>query len=96
ENNKELTERHNEEATINGAFLGVTGSGKTFSVSNVMRNIGKPVLVMSHNKTCLATPLREFTRELKGREGEGFPENRVEFFHFILRLLSAGSLSSFF
>ena len=53
-------------------FLGVTGSGKTFSVSNVIENIGKPVLVMSHNKTLAA--------QLYGEFKNFFPENRVEFF----------------
>ncbi len=53
-------------------FLGVTGSGKTFSISNVIENIGKPVLVMSHNKTLAAQLYGEFKRF--------FPENRVEFF----------------
>ncbi len=53
-------------------FLGVTGSGKTFSISNVIENIGKPVLVMSHNKTLAAQLFGEFKRF--------FPENRVEFF----------------
>ncbi|KAA0210470.1 excinuclease ABC subunit UvrB [Ignavibacteria bacterium CHB1] len=53
-------------------FLGVTGSGKTFSVSNVIQNIGKPVLVMSHNKTLAAQLYGEFKRF--------FPDNRVEFF----------------
>lgn len=53
-------------------FLGVTGSGKTFSISNVIQNIGKPVLVMSHNKTLAAQLFGEFRRF--------FPENRVEFF----------------
>ncbi len=53
-------------------FLGVTGSGKTFSISNVIQNIGKPVLVMSHNKTLAAQLFGEFKRF--------FPENRVEFF----------------
>lgn len=53
-------------------FLGVTGSGKTFSVSNVIENIGRPVLVMSHNKTLAAQLYGEFKRF--------FPENRVEFF----------------
>ena len=53
-------------------FLGVTGSGKTFSVSNVIENIGKPVLVMSHNKTLAAQLYGEFKRF--------FPNNRVEFF----------------
>lgn len=53
-------------------FLGVTGSGKTFSVSNVIEKIGKPVLVMSHNKTLAAQLYGEFKRF--------FPNNRVEFF----------------
>jgi excinuclease ABC subunit B len=53
-------------------FLGVTGSGKTFSVSNVIQNIGKPVLIMSHNKTLAAQLFGEFKRF--------FPDNRVEFF----------------
>lgn len=53
-------------------FLGVTGSGKTFSVSNVTEDIGRPVLVMSHNKTLAAQLYGEFKRF--------FPKNRVEFF----------------
>lgn len=53
-------------------FLGVTGSGKTFSISNVIQNIGKPVLIMSHNKTLAAQLFGEFKNF--------FPENRVEFF----------------
>jgi excinuclease ABC subunit B len=68
---KELTEgilRGDKHQT----FLGVTGSGKTFSVSNVIENIGKPVLVMSHNKTLAAQLYGEFKRF--------FPTNRVEFF----------------
>jgi excinuclease ABC subunit B len=68
---KELTE-----GIIRGdkyqTFLGVTGSGKTFSISNVIANINKPVLVMSHNKTLAAQLYGEFKRF--------FPENRVEFF----------------
>lgn len=53
-------------------FLGVTGSGKTYSISNVLQNAGKPVLVMSHNKTLAAQLYGEFKRF--------FPGNRVEFF----------------
>jgi len=53
-------------------FLGVTGSGKTFSISNVIKNVGKPVLIMSHNKTLAAQLFGEFKRF--------FPENKVEFF----------------
>lgn len=53
-------------------FLGITGSGKTFSISHVINNVQKPVLVMSHNKTLAAQLYGEFKRY--------FPENRVEFF----------------
>ena len=68
---KELTEGI-ERGERYQTFLGVTGSGKTFSVSNVIENVGKPVLVMSHNKTLAAQLYGEFKRF--------FPENRVEFF----------------
>ena len=53
-------------------LLGVTGSGKTFTISNVIRNVGKPTLVMSHNKTLAAQLYAEFK--------QFFPENAVEFF----------------
>jgi len=53
-------------------LLGVTGSGKTFTISNVIQQIDKPVLVLSHNKTLAAQLYGEF----KGF----FPKNRVEFF----------------
>jgi len=53
-------------------FLGITGSGKTFSISHVINNVQKPVLVMSHNKTLAAQLYGEFKKY--------FPENRVEFF----------------
>ncbi len=53
-------------------LLGVTGSGKTFTISNVITQLNKPVLVMSHNKTLAAQLYAEF----KGF----FPKNRVEFF----------------
>lgn len=53
-------------------FLGITGSGKTFSISNVISNVNKPVLVMSHNKTLAA--------QLYGEFKNFFPENRVEYF----------------
>lgn len=53
-------------------LLGVTGSGKTFTIANVIQNTQKPTLVMAHNKT-LAAQLYE---ELK----EFFPENKVEYF----------------
>nr|WP_318028051.1 DEAD/DEAH box helicase family protein [Mycoplasmopsis bovis] len=51
---------------------GVTGSGKTFTIANVINKFNRPVLVLSHNKT-LASQLYS---ELKGF----FPENKVEYF----------------
>ena len=53
-------------------LLGVTGSGKTFTMANVIANINRPTLILSHNKT-LAAQLYE---EMKGF----FPENAVEYF----------------
>ncbi len=53
-------------------LLGVTGSGKTFTISNVIANVNKPTLVISHNKTLAAQLYSEF----KGF----FPDNAVEFF----------------
>ncbi|HVN47327.1 MAG TPA: excinuclease ABC subunit UvrB [Bacteroidota bacterium] len=53
-------------------LLGVTGSGKTFTISNVIQHTDKPVLVMSHNKTLAAQLYAEFK--------SFFPKNRVEFF----------------
>lgn len=53
-------------------LLGVTGSGKTFTISNVIEQFDKPVLVMSHNKTLAA--------QLYGEFKQFFPNNRVEFF----------------
>ncbi|MDD4879695.1 MAG: excinuclease ABC subunit UvrB, partial [Candidatus Omnitrophica bacterium] len=54
------------------ALLGVTGSGKTFTMANVIEKTGKPVLVISHNKTLAAQLYSEFK--------EFFPENAVEYF----------------
>ncbi len=53
-------------------LLGVTGSGKTFTLAHVINNVGKPTLVISHNKTLAAQLYSEF-KEL-------FPENAVEYF----------------
>lgn len=53
-------------------LLGVTGSGKTFTMAHVIANLGRPTLVMSHNKTLAA----QLYSELK----EFFPENAVEYF----------------
>ena len=53
-------------------LLGVTGSGKTFTVANVIQNVQKPTLVLSHNKTLAA--------QLYGEFKHFFPENAVEYF----------------
>jgi excinuclease ABC subunit B len=53
-------------------LLGVTGSGKTFTMANVITNIGKPTLVISHNKTLAAQLYQEFR--------EFFPHNSVHYF----------------
>ena len=53
-------------------LLGVTGSGKTFTMANVIANINRPTLVLAHNKTLAAQLCNEFR--------EFFPRNRVEFF----------------
>ncbi len=53
-------------------LLGVTGSGKTFTMANVIKNINRPTLVIAHNKTLAAQLCNEFR--------EFFPENRVEYF----------------
>jgi len=53
-------------------LLGVTGSGKTFTIANVIRNVNRPALVISHNKTLAA----QLYSELK----EFFPNNAVEYF----------------
>ena len=53
-------------------LLGVTGSGKTFTISNVIANVNKPTLIISHNKTLAAQLYSEFKAF--------FPNNPVEFF----------------
>ncbi len=53
-------------------LLGVTGSGKTFTMSHVIQNLGKPALILTHNKTLAA--------QLYGEIRQFFPENAVEFF----------------
>ena len=53
-------------------LLGVTGSGKTFTMANVIERVQRPALVIAHNKTLAAQLCNEFR--------EFFPENRVEFF----------------
>ena len=53
-------------------LLGVTGSGKTFTMANIIQNIQKPTLIIAHNKTLAA--------QLYGEFKEFFPENAVEYF----------------
>ncbi|MDC0871136.1 DEAD/DEAH box helicase family protein, partial [Flavobacteriaceae bacterium] len=68
---KQLTEG----ITSNEKFqtlLGVTGSGKTFTVANVVENVNKPTLVLAHNKTLAAQLYSEFK--------QFFPNNAIEYF----------------
>jgi excinuclease ABC subunit B len=53
-------------------LLGVTGSGKTFTMANVIEKVKKPTLIISHNKTLVA--------QLYGEFKQFFPENAVEYF----------------
>ena len=53
-------------------LLGVTGSGKTFTIANVIANVGKPTLILSHNKTLAA--------QLYGEMKQFFPHNAVEYY----------------
>jgi excinuclease ABC subunit B len=53
-------------------LLGVTGSGKTFTIANVIERINRPTLVLSHNKTLAA--------QLYGELKQLFPDNAVEYF----------------
>ena len=53
-------------------LLGVTGSGKTFTMANIIANVNRPTLVLAHNKTLAAQLCSEFR--------EFFPENAVEYF----------------
>ena len=61
--------RDNEPAQV---LLGVTGSGKTFTVANLIQEINRPTLVLTHNKT--------LTAQLYGEFREFFPDNAVEYF----------------
>ena len=53
-------------------LMGVTGSGKTFTMANIIEKVNKPTLVLAHNKTLAAQLCSEFK--------EFFPENAVEYF----------------
>ena len=67
-------------------LLGVTGSGKTFTMANVIEQLGKPTLIIAHNKTLAAQLYSEFK--------EFFPENAVEYFVSLLAYGAAGSRSA--
>src|SRR6478735_5347051 len=68
---KELTENvtKGQHAQV---LLGATGTGKTFTIANLIRNVQKPTLILSHNKTLAA--------QLYGEFKQFFPENAVEYF----------------
>ena len=68
---KELVEGINE-GKRDQVLLGATGTGKTFTIANVIASVNKPTLVLAHNKTLAGQLYAEF-KEL-------FPENRVEYF----------------
>ncbi|MCD8201474.1 MAG: excinuclease ABC subunit UvrB [Clostridia bacterium] len=68
---KKLTEGI-EDGLREQVLMGVTGSGKTFTMANVIKNVNRPTLVIAHNKTLAAQLCNEFR--------EFFPENRVEYF----------------
>ena len=61
-----------ENGLAHQTLLGVTGSGKTFTIANVIQHVQRPTLVMAHNKTLAA--------QLYGEFKEYFPENSVEYF----------------
>ncbi|MBQ2082864.1 MAG: excinuclease ABC subunit UvrB [Lachnospiraceae bacterium] len=61
-----------EEGNMCQTLMGVTGSGKTFTMAGVIERLGKPTLILAHNKTLAA--------QLYGEFKEFFPENSVEFF----------------
>ncbi|HLB53079.1 MAG TPA: DEAD/DEAH box helicase family protein, partial [Chlamydiales bacterium] len=61
-----------EEGKKAQVLLGITGSGKTFTMANVIQKIGRPALVLAHNKTLAAQLYQEFKNF--------FPNNAVEYF----------------
>ena len=61
-----------EDGLKSQVLLGVTGSGKTFTMANIIAKVNRPTLVIAHNKTLAAQLCNEFR--------EFFPNNRVEYF----------------
>ena len=78
------------EALVNGikrgdreqTLMGVTGSGKTFTMANIIEKVNKPTLVLAHNKTLAAQLCSEFK--------EFFPENAVEYFVSVVGTYASG------
>ncbi len=68
---KELTEGIKEGKKFQ-TLLGATGTGKTYTIANVIKNVDRPVLILAHNKTLAGQLYSEFK--------EFFPDNRVEYF----------------
>ena len=68
---KELTEGIIEGKKFQ-ILLGATGTGKTYTIANVIKNVDRPVLILAHNKTLAGQLYSEFK--------EFFPDNRVEYF----------------
>ncbi|MCB0803288.1 MAG: DEAD/DEAH box helicase family protein, partial [Flavobacteriales bacterium] len=68
---KQLVDGLND-GVVAQTLLGVTGSGKTFTIANVIQETGRPTLVLSHNKTLAA--------QLYGEFKQFFPDNAVEYF----------------
>ncbi len=68
----EMLTKGNQNGLRDQVLLGVTGSGKTFTMANIIANVNKPTLVLAHNKTLAAQLCSEFR--------EFFPNNAVEYF----------------
>ena len=69
-------------------LLGATGTGKTFTIANVIKEVNKPTLILAHNKTLAGQLYSEF-KEL-------FPDNRVEYFVSYYRNASKTTLFNTF
>jgi excinuclease ABC subunit B len=61
-----------DEKVAHQTLLGVTGSGKTFTIANVIKQVQRPTLILAHNKTLAA--------QLYGEFKQFFPNNSVEYF----------------
>ena len=61
-----------EDGLMHQTLLGVTGSGKTFTIANVIQRLERPAIIMAHNKTLAA--------QLYGEMKEFFPRNSVQYF----------------